>query len=272
MKKTITDELFDKIWEENISYSKKSDEEKKNYWIWTLTQVFHYLSNWEKIDISQYREQEPNIDLYLNDIIYNIESYHWEDRNAIMKNYFILDEQAEKALEISNQTYNTSSIVEWTIQEEEKDTLDNITFEELAEKIWDLYYDALSFFLSELSENINNNEVKTLVKESSKNIEGAWDLCKIPTQKFLEEIKESWKKIDFKHTNDIKWLNINKQELAKIIWELEKSKLKDFLETLSYKMQKDWDADYYRKPKPREKLWTELYACADKLKKASELI
>lgn len=33
-------------------------------------------------------------------------------------------------------------------------------------------------------------------------------------------------------------------------------------------MQKDWDTDYYRKPKPRQKLGTELYACADKLKEA----
>ena len=258
----------------NIDYtlSEKEIENKVKHWFWVFIRTLRE----GQIDISSYRKVEPNIDLILNDIITEIADFSWyQTREDVIKNDFILDEQAKKALEIANQTSNTSSIVEWTIQEEEKDTLENISFEELAERIWDLYYDALSFFLSELSENIDKTDIKKLIKESSKNIEKAWDLCKIPTKEFIKKAEQDikdWKDVYFKHTDEVKWLNIDKKELAKIIWELEESKLKDFLTKLSNKMQKDWDADYYRKPKPREKLGTELHACADKLKKASELI
>ena len=264
MKKTFTDQIFDKIEKENISYSNKSDDEKKQYWVWNITQTFHNLDEWKKINIIEYRNTEPNIDLFLPAIIDNIESYHWEDRNSIIQNYFILDEQAKKALEVVNQKSNTSNVVKSTINTENTNKLENISFEVLAEKIWDLYYDALSFFLEELSENINNTEIKKLVKEASINIDEAWTLCKLKVEEFIK----NWWKV-WKHTQEVKWLNIEKKELAKLIWNLENSQLSDFLEKLSAKMYKDWIADEWRK---RIKLSNELYACADKLKQASEII
>jgi len=225
------------------------------------------IREWKKIDISKYREVEPDIDLFLTDIITEIADFSWyQTKEDIIKNDFILDEKAKKALKILNETINTSNIVENTIKDKKQEEIEIIWFEELAERIWDLYYDALSFFLEELADNVKNWEIKELLKQASKDIEQAWEICKIPTQKFLEEIEKSWKQIEYKHTNEVKWLSVDKKELAKIIWNLEESKLKEFLEKLSEKIKKDWEADRNRW---REKLANNLFNCAKKLKQAS---
>ena len=262
--------------EDKIQKYKNWDKNyKQEYWNNYIFQYWKYGSDtWEAVDISKIREDvleyEPNFDDFLPWVIKSLEE-EWLNINSIL----ILDEQAKKALEISNQTSNTSNWVKSTIDTENTNKLENISFEVLAEKIWDLYYDALAFFLEELSENIKNTEIKELIKEASYSISKAWDLCKIPTEEFLKKAEKEiseWKEVFFKHSSEVKWLNIEKKELAKIIWNLENSELSDLLEKLSEKMQKDWDADYYRKPIPRKKLGTELYACANKLKQASEII
>lgn len=268
----LTEQLFNRIEEENNWYSKKSNQEKEQYWMGVMTKAFHTLNEWEKIDIAEYRETEPNIDTYLSAIINNIESYHWEDRVAIVNNYFLLDEQAKTALKIQSNVNNNLWQVNDVLKLQKTEQVEwvKISNEELADRIWDLYYDALAVFLSSLWGNVDNQEVSALIDQSSMNISEAWELCKEPTIKFLAEIKESWEKFDFKHTWEVKWLDINRKELAKRVWNLVDTQLKDFLEKLSLKMQKDWDADYYREPKPRPKLWTELYACSNRLKDASE--
>ena len=88
----------------------------------------------------------------------------------------------------------------------------------------------------------------------------AWEIC-------LPYVSHDFP--EMKHTTEIKWLDIDKEELAKRISNLVNNQLKDFLEKLSAKIHKDWKADEWRK---RIKLATELYACAEKLKWASEKI
>jgi len=48
-------------------------------------------------------------------IINNIESYHWEGKEDIINNYFKLDEQAKKAIEVQSNISNSSNQVENTI-------------------------------------------------------------------------------------------------------------------------------------------------------------
>ena len=72
-----------------------------------------------------------------------------------------------------------------------------------------------------------------------------------------------------KHTKEIKWINSNKKEVAKNISMLDDSDIWDFLKALSTKIQKDWEAD---KKRGRTQLSTELFAAANGLKKASNLM
>jgi hypothetical protein len=259
--KWFTDKLFDRIGEENNLYSQKSKEEKKQYWVWVITRVFHELENWEKIDISEYRETEPNIDLFLNDILYNIESYHWENREDIINNYFILDEQAKKTLEVQSNISNNSEQIKNTISSKtEKIEWIDISNEKLAEKIGDLFYDSLSSFIFSLWDKIDNKEISELLKEASNHIMNAWNIC-------LPYVSDDFP--EMKHTADIKWLDIDREELVKGISNLVNTELSDFLEKFSLKIEKDWEADKWRW---RIKLANELFACADKLKISSDIL
>lgn len=257
-------------------YNNWDEKYRQNYWIRIIFTSWRRSSDiWTPLNLSKIRKNnismEPNLDIFLPWVIKFIEEEWFEIEEII-----ILDEQAKKALGISNEISWNSKKIEEIIKEETKteeiEWID-ISFDELSERIWDLYYDSLSSFLSDLSDSIDNNDIKKLVKEASINISNAWDLCKVPTEKFIEEAEKKIKageKVFFKHTDTVKWLNIDNKKLANLIWNLVDSELSKFLERLSKKMQKDWDADYYRKPKPRQKLGTELYSCADKLNQVSK--
>jgi len=82
----------------------------------------------------------------------------------------------------------------------------NIENKDLAEEIGDLYYDSLSEFLKELSLKLkmdskadkgrgrvklskNLENASELILGASKEIDLAWDICKEPVRKFLEENK-----------------------------------------------------------------------------------
>ena len=243
------------------TYNEEGIDNKVKYWAW----IFFITLRENKINISEYRKLEPNIDLMLNDIIKEIFELSWyQTREEVIENYFILDEQAKKALEVYNTIFWNSNKIDETLKKAKTESIEwvEISFEELAERIWDLYYDALSSFLDNLSENIDNNEIKRLLSEASWSISIAWDICKPAVEEFIKNWWEVWK-----HTSEVKWLNIDKKELAEKIWNLVDSQLSKFLEKLSKKMQKDWEADEWRK---RYKLANELYTCAGKLKKASE--
>lgn len=265
----IANQLFNRIEDQNLSYSKMSEDEKQKYWIWVITKVFHDLKDWEKINISEYRETEPNIDSFLNSIINNIESYHWEDRKEIINKYFILDDQAKKALEIQTNVSNSSVKIENTFSKKTKaiEWID-FSFEELAKKMWDLFYEPLASMLNsiaiELEKQTNNDEeIVKLLKQASNHVLKAWDHCK----PYITDINELEK--NSKHTFDIKGTTLKNEQIARAIAYLENDKLKEFLELLSIKLHKDWEADKWRK---RLKLANELFACAEKLKIASEKI
>jgi hypothetical protein len=88
----------------------------------------------------------------------------------------------------------------------------------------------------------------------------AWNIC-------LPYVSHDFP--EMKHTSDVKWLDIDRENLVKGISNLVDSELKDVLEKLSNKIQKDWEADKWRW---RIKLANELFVCADRLKEASEKI
>ncbi len=260
-------EIFNWIEKENQDYHNWDEKYKQDYWNRYVLTIWWYNERWTSlpIDVKKLRKRDKNFDRFLPWIINLLEEewFTWD-----IEDIFILDEKAKKALKISNETINTPNIVENTIEDKKQEEIESMWFEELAERIWDLYYDALSFFLDELADNVKNWEIKKLLKQASNDIGQAWEICKIPTQKFLEEIEKSWKQIKYKHTNEVKWLSVDKKELAKIIWNLEENKLKEFLEKLSEKIKKDWEADRDRNP-PRIKLANNLFNCAEKLKQAS---
>ncbi len=244
-------------------YKEWNQEYKQNYWNnYIFSMYFHYEWNTFPIKIQDFREKhkelEPNFEKYIPWIIENLKDFWY---TIEINDIFILDEKAKKVLEIQFNISNNSKQIENTILTKTKNLeWINILNEELAEKIWDLFYDSLSYFLSNLWKNIDNKEISKLLEESSKNIMNAWKIC-------LPYINYNFP--EMKHTSEVKWLDINKEELSMRISNLVDSELKDFLAELSNKIYKDWEAD---KKRWRKKLSTELYSCADKLKKASKLI
>lgn len=234
-------------------------QNKVKEWLMPFLKV---IREWKKIDISVYREVEPDIDLFLNDIITEVADFSWyQTREDIIENDFILDEQARKAIEVQSNISNSSNQVENTISSKtEKIEWIHISNEELAEKIWDLFYDSLSSFISSLWEKIDNKEISKLLEEASTNIMNAWNIC-------LPYVSHDFP--EMKHTAEVKWLDINREELSKRISNLVDTELSDFLEKFSLKIEKDWEADKWRW---RIKLANELFACSDKLKKSSDIL
>ncbi len=135
-----------------------------------------------------------------------------------------------------------------------------INFKNLCEEIWDLFYDDLAIFLSFLWDNCKYNEVWTSLKNASTYIEDAWDICKKHTLKG---------DINSKHTSKIKSINLDNQELAKKIWNLDKKELRIFLIFLSLKISRDSYAD---KMRGRENLSNSLKWCASSLLEAYEIL
>lgn len=234
-------------------------QNKVKEWLMPFLKV---IREWKKIDISVYREVEPDIDLFLNDIITEVADFSWyQTREDIIENDFILDEQARKAIEVQSNISNSSNQVENTISSKtEKIEWIHISNEELAEKIWDLFYDSLSSFISSLWEKIDNKEISKLLEEASTNIMNAWNIC-------LPYVSHDFP--EMKHTAEVKWLDIDREELSKRISNLVDTELSDFLEKFSLKIEKDWEADKWRW---RIKLANELFACSDKLKKSSDIL
>jgi hypothetical protein len=207
---------------------------------------------------------ELSIEKFIPGIMKAIEDFTGEEWLEI-EHIFTLDEQAKttlKELKIQRNISRNSQEINKVIHPNEKlkrilwTRKVNISYEELIERIWDLYYDSLSSFLLELWNNISNKEVSWLLKEASTHITKAWEIC-------LPYVKHDFTKM--KHTKEIKWLDINKEEIAKNISTLDKSDIWDFLKALSLKIQKDWEADQKR---GRTQLSTELFAATDRIKEA----
>jgi uncharacterized protein YbcI len=224
----------------------------------------YYHHEWDTfpIKIEEFREKhwelEPNFDVFIPWIMESLKDFWY---TIEVEDIFTLDEKAKKTLELSNNISNNSYQVENTISTKtERIEWIDISNEELAEKIGDLFYDSLSSFMSSLWEKLDNTEISHLLQEASQHIMTAWEIC-------LPYVSHDFP--EMKHTTEIKWLDIDKEELAKRISNLVDSELKDFLGKLSAKIYKDGKADEWRN---RIKLATQLYSCAEKLKWASEKI
>lgn len=241
-------------------------EEKELYWT-NLVQTLMYNStiwDWEndrKIDIPAYRNNKSDVDLFLAKMVEILSENFWIERENVLK-YFILDDEAKKVLDIPNEVNNNSEQIKNTISSGKTLKIEWISLsnDDLVEKIWDLFYDSLSSFISALWENIDNKEIFKLLKEASKNIMNAWNIC-------LPYVSNDFP--EMKHTAEVKWVGISREELLRRIWNLVNPELSDFLEKLSVKIYKDWEADQWRW---RQKLANELFESAKNLKKASEVL
>lgn len=266
--------LQEKKEKEIQDYWNWDEETRQKLWTWYIFQLLQG-HRWasqthdpELIDFADFRKNnkfwEENPDKYLPWII---EELYWlYDENAL-EMIFMLDEQAKKYLEIHWNLAKSSeqvwSVIDWDIVKKNKSsTIEwvDFSFEELAEKIWDLFYDSLSSFLSSLGWKIDNAEITKLLNEASSHIMKAWEICLPYVWEWFPNLK---------HSSEIKWLDIDNEELAKRISKLMDSELAKFLELLSSKIHKDWEADKWRW---RIKLSNELFACAERLKQASNLV
>jgi len=262
--------LIEKTEQDIQDYINWNEEFKQQVWnsyIFQLLQNHRLLSNThnpEPIDFvdfrknNKYSEVEDDIDRFLPWVVKEL--YWFYDEN-LFEIIFELDNKAKKALEFQSNISNNSEKVENTIDSQSnKIEWINISNEELAEKIGDLFYDSLSAVISSLWKCIDKKGVSDLLEDASKHILKAWKIC-------LPYISHDFP--EMKHTAEVKWLDIDKKELVKRISNLVNSELSDFLEKLSAKIQKDWEADKWRW---RIKLANELFVCSDKLKQASEQI
>jgi len=256
--------LKEKENKEKKDYIEWDEEYRQSFWnkkIWTMLHS-HMVSIKFPIKFSDYTKKFDDIDNNFERFIpWIIRMLKEEWGTGKIEDIFILDEQAKKAIEIQSNISNSSNQVENTISTKTKEIeWINLSNKELSEKVWDLFYDSLSSFISFLWENIDNSEISQLLEEASWYIMNAWNIC-------LPYISHDFP--EMKHTSEIKWIDIDKQELAKRIWNLEIDILSDFLEKLWAKIEKDWEADKWRW---RIKLAKELENCANKLKEASKIL
>lgn len=257
-------------------YIKWDEEYKQEYWNKYVVTTWWYDERGTSLPIimenlrKEYEWVDNNIDKFLPWTMKALEDewFTWE-----IEDIFILDSQAKEYLNSIWYTQKESTkrkVMQIIWDKGEQEILwEQISFDELIERIWDLYYDSLSSFLNALSEYIYNKEIYSLLNEASDSIKKAWGYCKKPTLEFLERVEKSDNDdVKFKHTAEVKWLNLNNDELARSISHLQHYDLVTFLEKLSIKIQKDWEADKWRW---RIKLANELFACANKLQQASKL-
>lgn len=256
------------IWKEYLkhieakeqAYINWNNKYKQTYWDEIFCAWLFPLNSIDfPVNLSEYKKKiqhmESDFERFIPGIIEAMSETALYEIN--IEDVFILDEQSKKSLDlVSSVKENSTQIIKATNWNEWL----SIQNEELAEKIWDLFYDSLSSFISSLWGKIDNTEIAELLKEASNHIIEAWKIC-------LPYVSYDFP--EMKHTSEVKWLDIDKEELVKRISNLVSSELSDFLLKLSVKIKKDWEADKWRN---RIKLSNELFACADNLKQASDLL
>lgn len=268
MKQYTPEELYDMYlnWEKDKSDKQTRVDEAnkmamKDKAIFMRSYILDYIRidewQYEPINVATLRGQYPDINIYLDSMIYSVADGEVISYEEAINRYFILDEEAKK--------YVKTAWIEWL----------EMNQEELAEKIGDLYYDALSVMLSQLSETLKNEsekhsalwdsfELDSITLESSKNllqasahIFTAWEICK----PFLKV------PLNPKHTTDIQ--GIPNPILGERIWKLNYWKLSTFLKLLWEKIHRDWLADEWR---GRQKLATELFESSKLIQWAWEVL
>lgn len=223
---------------------KSMNESEKVQYLWNYIYVWWYHSWWRKILLSKLRQIDNNVE----NLFPLIEKNLRDSTPELWINYYI---EFDDIPDQSNRTDN----IEWI----------DFNNTELAEKVWDLFYNGLSDFLKYLSENTNieQNEwirISELLKKASDNISEAWIICE-------PYIKTDFK--EMKHTDTIKRSDISNENLAKWIWNLYLGQLWDFLSKLSQKLQKDSEADEW---KWRTKLANELFESSKAIWEASDIV
>lgn len=219
----------------------------RSLWMGVGDEKYHYTT----IDVSVERKTHPDIDTFLDSMVLAVMEWEALTYEEALEKHFILDEEAKK--------YVKRWEVEWITMNQEV----------LAEKVGDLYYDALAAVLSKLSETLaleskkhtvldDPFELDALILKASQNLEEAsahimtaWEICK----PFLKA------PLNPKHTSDIQ--GIPNAILGERIWKLNYWKLSSFLSLLWEKIHKDWLADEWR---GRKKLATELFEASDKIR------
>lgn len=268
-------EYFERQEKEIQDYRNWDEETRQKLWTWYIFQLLQG-QRWasqthdpELIDFADFRKNnkfwEENPDKYLPWVI---EALYWlYDENAL-EMIFTLDEQAKKYLEVHWNLANNSqavwNVIDWNnVKKNKTSKIEwvDLSSEELAEKIWDLFYDSLASFLSSLWEELSkwNNGLKQVweyLKTASNHIMNAWRICLPYVWEWFPNLK---------HSTEIKWLNISREELIKNLWKLTNEALKEFLLNLSKKIHKDWIADEWRW---RKKLSNELFETAKNLELA----
>ncbi|GAB0174565.1 MAG: hypothetical protein HHAS10_04440 [Candidatus Altimarinota bacterium] len=207
---------------------------------------YHYTT----IDIATERKVYPDIDMFLDSMVLAVMEWEGLTYEEALEKHFVLDEEAKKHIKRGE--------VEGIIMNQE----------ELAEKVGDLYYDALAAVLSKLSETLtleskkhneldDPSELDRLILKASQNLQEAsihimtaWEICK----PFLKA------PLNPKHTSDIQ--GIPNATLGERIGKLNYGKLAEFLKLLGEKIHKDGLADEGR---GRKKLATELFEAAKRI-------
>ncbi|MGE4444508.1 MAG: hypothetical protein AB7E37_05965 [Candidatus Altimarinota bacterium] len=264
-------------------YKNGDDETKQNLWniyISRLLQGHRWDSQThepELINFSDFRKNnkyskvEDNLDRFLPGIIEFLQDYYGDEGNPL-EIIFILDEQAKKYLEVHGNLANNSQAVGNVIdgnnvKKNKTSKIEGVDLssEELAEKIGDLFYDSLASFLSSLGEELSkgNNGLKQVgeyLKTASNHIMNAWRIC-------LPYVGEGFPNL--KHSTEIKGLNISREELIKNLGKLTNEALIEFLLNLSKKIHIDGIADEGR---GRKKLSNELFETAKNLELAGNTL
>lgn len=267
--KDIANGFEERIEKEYQDYINGDDNFKQDHWdtyfvttsFWGVNAIEH------PVDLSDFRKKiahkEKNFDRFLLWIIKAIKED--VDENSKMEDIFILDEQAKKYLEVWNNVLSNSESVQNSISWWKTDKIKwvDFSFEELATKMWDLFYEPLAAVLDWISNELDDDDISKLLNDASIHILEAWNQCK----PYITDINELEKKS--KHTFTIDWTDLSNIQLAQQIANLTNTSLKNLLNLLSQKLHKDSEADKWRN---RLKLANELSKTSQKLKEASNLI
>lgn len=265
-------EISSKLKKDAEDYINWDENFKQEYWNSYFVRWLLPLWSIEyPVDISDFRKSikntELNFERFLPWIIKAMEEFTGEEWVKI-EDIFILDEQAKKYLathsSLNSHSKQVESIVNWnTVKKNKTSSIEwvDLRSEELAERVWDLFYDSLAGFISLLWHEIREwnkelSQVWEYLKKASFNVYNAWVICQPYVWEWFPNLK---------HSHEIKWVEISREELVERIVNLTDERLKKFLLDLSKKIHKDWLADEWRW---RKKLSTELFEASKNIELA----
>lgn len=231
--------LTQRLEEEKQAYlNSNSEEYKQDYWDKKICGLWWHSDTGDfPINLAAFKTKnadlEANFDRFIPWVMLALEElwFSWT-----IDDIFILDESAKHYLKINAVTSNNQHKALWILSNQEEQ------FPELAEKIWDLFYDALAEVLIGISETAP--DIAAYMKQAWENAQNAWEICR----PYINE------KTNPKHKTDI--AGMSNKELWNRIGKLDNKTLKYFLKLLWDKIRKDWLADEWRW---RKKLATELF-------------